>query len=422
MITSLRLVNFKNFTDETLHLGPFTVLIGANASGKSNIRDAFHFLHGISRNYALEEIIRGKLDDSGQLEWQPIRGSSTEIIRMQPPAPPNRRISPPRLPAFGLEVEMVMENRKAATYLIEVSHEIERGGFRITYERLIIAKRTIYEKPRSEYGNREVVVNDQILVKINLDKPALLQLIGSELISQQERGEILSVSNVFENIYVPYFSPDRMRLPSFLSQYALGDQGENLPSILYNICNDNKQNLILMEWLRALTPMEVNGFSFGYDRLGRIHLGIGEKSGAMISAYSASDGTLRFLAMLATLLGKDAADIYFLEEIENGIHPSRLHLLVDLIETQAMNEKIQVIATTHSPGLLSAVNDETFRHTSVVCRQEGTSDAIIRPVSKIANAKELRKSQGLGRLLAGGWMETALAFTEDDKDGEGTPG
>ena len=41
MITSLRLVDFKNFADETLRIGPFTVIVGANASGKSNIRDAF---------------------------------------------------------------------------------------------------------------------------------------------------------------------------------------------------------------------------------------------------------------------------------------------------------------------------------------------------------------------------------------------
>ena len=55
MLTSLRLVNFKNFADETLKLGPFTVIVGANASGKSNIRDAFRFLHGIGRGYTLAE-------------------------------------------------------------------------------------------------------------------------------------------------------------------------------------------------------------------------------------------------------------------------------------------------------------------------------------------------------------------------------
>ena len=41
MIKSLHLKRFKNFQDATLTLGPLTILIGANASGKSNIRDAF---------------------------------------------------------------------------------------------------------------------------------------------------------------------------------------------------------------------------------------------------------------------------------------------------------------------------------------------------------------------------------------------
>ena len=53
MITSLRLFDFKNFDDETLRVGPFTVIVGANASGKSNIRDAFRFLHGIGCGYTL---------------------------------------------------------------------------------------------------------------------------------------------------------------------------------------------------------------------------------------------------------------------------------------------------------------------------------------------------------------------------------
>ena len=60
MITSIRLVNFKNFADETLRVGPFTVIVGANASGKSNIRDAFRFLHGIGRGYTLAEIVGGR--------------------------------------------------------------------------------------------------------------------------------------------------------------------------------------------------------------------------------------------------------------------------------------------------------------------------------------------------------------------------
>ena len=77
MITSIRLKNFKNFADETLRVGPFTILVGANASGKSNIRDAFRFLSGIGRGYTLAEIFGGKREAG----WKPIRGAMNEIIR-----------------------------------------------------------------------------------------------------------------------------------------------------------------------------------------------------------------------------------------------------------------------------------------------------------------------------------------------------
>ena len=82
MITSIRLVNFKNFVDETLRLGPFTMIVGTNASGKSNIRDAFRFLHGIGRGYTLPEIVGGKWGAGGQREWQPIRGAAHEVVRL----------------------------------------------------------------------------------------------------------------------------------------------------------------------------------------------------------------------------------------------------------------------------------------------------------------------------------------------------
>ena len=76
MITSIRMVNFKNFVDETLRLGPFTVVVGTNASGKSNIRDAFRILHGIGRGYTLMEVVGGKWGTGGQREWAPIRGAA----------------------------------------------------------------------------------------------------------------------------------------------------------------------------------------------------------------------------------------------------------------------------------------------------------------------------------------------------------
>ena len=95
MLTSLRLERFKNFKDAELTLGPFTVLIGANASGKSNIRDAFRFLHGIGRGYSLAEIIGEKYGEGGERVWTGIRGGIPEIAFG-------------RASAFALEVQKLL--------------------------------------------------------------------------------------------------------------------------------------------------------------------------------------------------------------------------------------------------------------------------------------------------------------------------
>ena len=78
MITRLALTNFKNFQRAELSLGPLTVLVGANATGKSNLRDAFRFLHGISRGYGLADIFGDKYVESGVLQWKGIRGGTRE--------------------------------------------------------------------------------------------------------------------------------------------------------------------------------------------------------------------------------------------------------------------------------------------------------------------------------------------------------
>jgi len=79
MFKKLTLKNFKNFKNAELTLGPFTVLVGANATGKSNIREAFRFLHGIGRGYNIPEIIGENWDSSGQKIWDGIRGGTSEL-------------------------------------------------------------------------------------------------------------------------------------------------------------------------------------------------------------------------------------------------------------------------------------------------------------------------------------------------------
>ena len=415
MITSVRLKNFKNFADETLRLGPFTVIVGANASGKSNIRDAFRFLHGIGRGYSLADIVGGRYGAGGHAEWEPIRGAADEIVRFGESG-------------FALESTIDLSSREArmkkflsdfgdsnvpvpteADYVIRVDHDAAREKwFSIRGTNFRTNEGDAWEAPKDLLRADGARLTDRSPLPDDFPKrDPKLPLLRQE------------IKNAFLGIRFLDPIPNLMRRPSFRGQTVLGDSGQNLPTVLQYICADEKRKFTLTEWIRELTPMDVADFRFPSDPSGRIHLMIREKDGREISAYSASDGTLRFLAMLAALLGPDPAGLYFVEEIENGIHPSRLHLLLDLIERQTAKGKIQVVATTHSPALLTVMSDRTFENASVVCRLPDTSDAVIRRVSALPNARDLRKTQGLGRLLEGGWMENALAFTEGGAEDPG---
>ncbi len=407
MITSLRLVNFKNFADETLRVGPFTVIVGTNASGKSNIRDAFRFLHGIGRGDTLSGIFGGKYGPRIQ-KWEPIRGAPNEIVRFG--AAPS---------GFSLYVELESSGEKAF-YSITVKFEPDNPvGFYVLQEELRIGSRLVYTAKTQDSTLRLVAGEGENQKEILFSpyKPALPDFYQRYEYQYLPEAEA-SFHYMLNRMCFMELVPERMRAPSFPGATELGDSGENLPTALEAICVDPERKKILADWLQELTPMDVRDFEFPHDPSGRVHLQIVEANGRKVSAYSASDGTLRFLAMLTMLLGPHSGGLYFFEEIDTGIHPARQSLLLELVEKQTAKGHIQVITTTHSPDLLNLVNDRTFENTSIVYRDEDSEDGIIRPLAELPNARELRKSQGLGRLLGGGWMETALAFTGGNHDDE----
>ena len=166
---------------------------------------------------------------------------------------------------------------------------------------------------------------------------------------------------------------------------------------------------------RILTPQDVVDFDFVPDQTGRILLTLVESNGQRTSAYSASDGTLRFLAMIAAILGPDAANFYFLEELDNGIHPTRLYLLLQLIEQHAKQGKVQVVATTHSPQMLAMLSEEAREHASLVYRLGEEPDAKICRIMDIPEAKRVLEDHNLARLHESGWLENAVAFAESEE-------
>lgn len=418
MLTQLRLRHFKNFEDATLTLGPLTVIAGANASGKSNLRDAFRFLHGIGRGYSVAEIIGEKWSAGGVLEWAGMRGGLREIsyqngsnfsleTRAIVQLPFGSRLVPQ---GYDHEIEVVIADTQRPRIVDEslrtVFRDIPRA--RIFY-RAAGADRDHLKLTLRRMGARGRFPPSRTYIN---STTMLMHLVDDGTVDKRVRDRCHSLLNEFGSCRFLDLSPSAMRLPSIPGQLVLGDRGDNLSSVLQAICADENKKEALLDWVRQLTPMDAKDFDFPADQTGRVLLTLVEEDGQRTSAYSASDGTLRLLAILAALLGPEPARFYFLEELENGIHPNRLALLVQLLESTTAQGKTQVVATTHSPQLLRLLSRSSLDHASVVYRLPGTSAGQIKRIVDIPHIREVLKTQDLARLHESGWLEDVLNFAE----------
>ncbi len=232
-------------------------------------------------------------------------------------------------------------------------------------------------------------------------------------------GTCLTASVNFEYIRFFDFDPDQMREYSAPGANRMGHRGENLSSVLMELWENPATRESIKSWLSALTPMDVADMAFPADASGRVLLEIIEPGGRRVSAHSVSDGTLRFLAMLGALLSPHTRSLYFFEEIETGLHPTRLHLLVDLIESRVRNpdlHPLQVVATTHSPMLMSMLSEQSRQDASLVYRLEGTRESRIRRIVEFPEVQEVLEREDWGRLMESGWMENTAHFSEPERE------
>ena len=212
------------------------------------------------------------------------------------------------------------------------------------------------------------------------------------------------------------FSPDFLRKSSMPGQIVLGDRGEKLSSVLQHIIADPVKKRILLYWLQALTPMDVSDIEFEFESSGKISLVLVEQNGMRVSVHSASDGTLRFLAMLAAFLGPKPPRLCFIEELETGIHSTRQHLLVDFLEKIADEGQTQIIATTHSPQILTFLSKKNYPHASFLYRDEDRSDAKIIPILNLPDAARVFDENTLGELYANGWFENVASCMNEEQE------
>lgn len=354
-ISRVRLKNYKSIADCDVHLGPLTILIGPNGTGKSNFLDALAFLAR-----ALETTPYEAIEE---------RGGLNEILR-RIPGPTD---------SFSIEVEVSVpwgfEHEQPATgeYGFEVgaSRPPGRRPFEVVRETCVPPPGQRASPWQAEYGAVRVQPRDQPVAGVEPDR-LYLPVAGAQLEVANPFGPVATAS-----IPAPFtalfrglsgmrfynFGLDELRRPQLQSVgAALGYRGGHLADVL-DALDEEQQGYKerLDAYLRAVVP-DVAGIDswFAGERAGRyvvpmlrVPAGLTGKD-ILFGPNAMSDGTIRAAAVLAALFQPGTRDgripLVGIEEPEIALHPAAAGVLFDAL-TEA-SERVQVVATSQSPDLL----------------------------------------------------------------------
>lgn len=446
VIATLRLQNFKSFADATVHFGPFSLIYGTNGVGKSNLTDALRFLRAIGQGRSVRDAIEGHASMVGgptATVMSGIRGGASNI------------------PRFGGD---------SRVFSLDVTLETDRGL--ITYGISVDADeyKVVREELRpQQHGGYVFSTNPEVSpLRQSLDSPAILaryyknspgrnpsrsfsahefvlnQFAGrkAETVANERWADV--VRNELRGVTPLELQPDVLRQYSPLGRFEFGEHGENFAAVAWWLLmqaeipassreagitasakrqdleqlskheheqvNDARDRLkAICSWLAELTPRHIEGIAVEFAPTNEVIFSLFEQPyDRPLNARVLSDGTLRLAALAIALLGELQAKTFVIEEIENGVNPARVQLLLKLIETATRTSKSkQVIATTHAPALLDFLSKSVRRHTLIVGWDADRETSVVSSLEQLPGLAEAEETASLGDLLTEGWVQLA---------------
>jgi len=416
MFSDFRFENFKSYRSSTLQLAPLTLMIGANASGKTNALEGIRFLSWLSQGVLLEDVvndvrdldisIRGDLNELGchgaskfRLGCSQSEGSVGEWRHFDI----ELLIGEDDLQV--LDESITSDNSKVPLYAI--SGETEKYRFEVNVEYNNFARGGV--KPQIPCSNRRPILTQ-------LDTP-------SRFNNEESQKEIPSVTeqlrNSLEEILFLNPDPNSMRGYSHKSEEEMDSSGENISGVLYHLCDKGWKSKIL-EFIRSLPEQDIQDIDFIRTKRGDVMIELVESFGEGTQEWDTpmlSDGTLRVLAVAAAVLSAPEGSLIAVEEIDNGVHPSRAGHLLQRIQEVAKERNLRVLLTSHNPALLDSLPEEAIPNVVCCYRDPSEGDSRLVRLEEIDQYPELVARGPLGRLMTQGIIDEYVKkeSTEDDR-------
>lgn len=384
-LKSLRLDGILSFppNSEAIPLQPLNVLIGPNGSGKSNLIEGIELLHSLPTGFA--SAIR---EGGGVREWL-WKGDDTDGTGTI-----DAEVEPSNIEEL-LSLSMVIHERNTIHYRlsfaasgtrVEVTDEVIED---VGYTSIQPTEDQLWLKAAGEYADFFYHLQDGnpvVNTRIETGSTKVVRRAKRDL----DRKTLKLDDSILMQLKDPWVYPELTALGKYFEairsfrEWTIGREAEvrrPQPTDLPNdtLAPDSRNlGLILNQLEHSGAWSEFNGylkrFLPRFDRYstriegGTVQFYLHENGLKQpIPATRLSDGTIRFIAILAQLLAPTPPPLICMEEPELGLHPDAIALLAGLL--QEASARTQLIVTTHSDALVSALTE--VADSVLVCEYRG---------------------------------------------------
>lgn len=351
-ISKLKLFNWKNFHECELDLTKRCFIIGANASGKSNLLDALRFLRDIAKQ-------GGGLQSAVEQ-----RGGVTKI----------RCLAARQRTDICIETELrdIETDELCWSYCLKFKNV---GGGIMKNQAAVLEEKVFDSKIGKEVVNRtkETIGEDNETLKYTL------------LEQTNANKDFRVIRDVFSEIEYLNVVPQLVRESgsTVLTSGKEDYYGRNFLNRLAVLPERTRKSYLrkINDVLRKVVP-QMDELSFVRDEMGVPHIEARYKhwrdKGSKQNEVAFSDGTLRLIGFLFAML--DGNGVILLEEPEINLNSGVVEQLPEFIARMQRDKKRQVLVTTHSYDMLSSVGIGTAEVAVLETSPEGTK---VSPLSEI---------------------------------------
>ena len=388
MLKSIKIQNFKAIQNsKTIRLTPLTVFIGNNGSGKSSIIEALE---------TYKTIIESNLD-TAMRPWRGFEYVRNQATPHTTPHTTHNAIGDRPYESNPTEINLRWPNYQA---MMNITSSPGGNEIFIQKEQIEIKGKVVTRRS----SNGEVIYLDTE----NANKTTLTLHLPDDLSCISSLSDSELKIDLYENItrwqflnLNPYAMVNPTPQKRSGGQIHLAKDGSNIAEYLLSIQSQNPSAFIgIIEALQYVLPYARNLQPKITSELERsVYLQLTEAN-FKVPSWLFSTGTLRILALLAVLRHPTPPPLIVIEEIENGLDPRTIHLIVEEIRNAVESGRSQIIVTTHSPYLLDLL---TLSHIVMVERNSKGEPLFTRP----ANQKSLQdwaEQFSLGKLYTMGQL------------------